>query len=69
MPWEVKSFSLSDWKLSMADADAAVLTYKGAAEGTCAGQTIPTLWSSSLWVNRNDKWVIFAHQETPVKSD
>lgn len=68
MPCEVKSFTLSDWKLSMVDADAAVLTYKGVAEGTCAGQPIPTVWSSSLWVNRKGKWVVFAHQETPVKS-
>jgi hypothetical protein len=68
MPCEVKSFALSDWKLSMVDADAGVLTYKGAAEGTCAGQAIPTVWSSSLWVNRKGKWVVFSHQETPVKT-
>ena len=68
MPCEVKSFTLSDWKLSMVDADAAVLTYKGAAEGTCAGQPIPTTWSSSLWINRKGRWVVFSHQETNVKN-
>ena len=68
MPCEVKSFALSDWKLSMVNADAAVLTYKGAAEGTCGGQPIPTVWSSSLWVNRKGKWVVFSHQETNVKT-
>src|ERR1043165_495101 len=47
MPCDVKSFTLSDWKLSMVDADAAVLTYKGAADGTCGGQPIPTVWASS----------------------
>ena len=67
MPCEVKSFKLSDWKLTMADANAAMITYKGAAEGTCAGQPIPTVWASSLWVNRKGKWVAFSHQETPVK--
>ena len=67
MPCEVKSFTLSDWKLSMADANTAVITYKGAAEGTCAGQPIPTVWASSLWVNRRGKWLAFSHQETPVK--
>jgi len=67
MPCEVKSFKLSDWKLAMVDADAAVVTYKGSAEGTCAGQPIPTVWASSLWVNRKGKWVAFSHQETPVK--
>jgi hypothetical protein len=68
MPCEVKSFTLSDWKLSMVDADAAVLTYKGVTDGTCAGQPIPTVWSSSLWVNRKGKWVVFSHTETPVKA-
>src|SRR5207244_8636395 len=49
MPCEVKSFTLSDWKLTMVDADAGFLTYKGVAEGTCAGKAIPTVWASSLW--------------------
>jgi hypothetical protein len=67
MPCEVKSFTLSDWKIAMVDADAAVLTYKGTADGTCAGQAIPTVWASSLWVSRKGKWYAFSHQETPVK--
>ena len=67
MPCEIKSFTLSDWKLAMVDADAAVITYKGVAEGTCGGQPIPTVWASSLWVNRRGKWLAFSHQETPVK--
>ena len=67
MPCEVKSFTLSDWKLSMVDADAALLTYKGVADGTCGGQPIPTTWASSLWVNRKGKWMAFSHQETPMK--
>src|SRR2546421_12239486 len=56
MPCDVKSFTLSDWKLSMVDADAAVITYKGGSDGTCGGQAGPTGWASSLWVNRKGKW-------------
>ena len=67
MPCDVKSYTLSDWKLAMVDADAAVLTYKGAADGTCMGTAIPTVWASSLWVNRRGKWLAFSHQETPVR--
>ena len=67
MPCEVKSFTLTDWKLAMVDADAALLTYKGTAEGTCAGQAIPPVWASSLWVNRKGKWLAFSHQETLIK--
>jgi hypothetical protein len=67
MPCEVKSYSLSDWKLTTINSGAALLTYKGTAEGTCAGTAIPTVWASSVWVNRGGKWLAFSHQETPVK--
>jgi hypothetical protein len=67
MPCEVKSFTLSDWKVTMADSDAALLTYKGVADGTCAGKPIPNVWASSLWVNRKGKWMAFSHQETNVE--
>ena len=68
MPCEIKSFTLSDWKLTMVDADAAMLTYKGVADGTCAGKPIPTVWASSLWVNRRGRWQAFSHQETNVEA-
>jgi len=67
-PCEIKSFTLSDWKLSQVNDGAAMLTYKGVADGTCGGQPIPAVWASSLWVNRKGKWVAFSHQETNLKS-
>ena len=67
MPCEVKSFTLSDWKLTKYGANYALLTYKGAADGTCMGQPIPTTWSSSLWVKRKGAWQAAFHQETPAK--
>ena len=67
MPCEVKSFTLTDWKLSRVNANTALLTYKGAADGTCMGTAIPTTWSSSLWVRRKGTWQAVFHQETPMK--
>ena len=67
MPCEIKSFTLSDWKLTMADPDDAIITYKGVADGACGGQRVPTVWCMTLWTNRKGKWVAIAHQETPVK--
>jgi len=66
MGCDVKSFTLSDWKLSMIDADAALLTYKGAATGTCGGKPIPAAWASSVWIKRGGRWQAFSHQESNV---
>lgn len=66
-PCEVTSYELSDFKLTFVNSGVVVMTYKGAAEGTCGGQPIPTTWASSLWVNRGGKWQAVSHQETPVK--
>ena len=64
---DVKSYSLSDWKLTMIDADAVLLTYKGMQDGTCGGVTLPAAaWASSVWIKRGGRWVNFSHQETPV---
>ena len=67
MPCEVKSVKLSDWKLAMLNSNTALITYKGIADGTCAGTAIPPVWASSVWVNRGGKWSAASHQETPVK--
>jgi hypothetical protein len=67
MPCEVKSYTLSDWKLTMINSGTALLTYKGTVSGTCGGTPIPTVWASSIWVNRGGKWMASSHQETPVK--
>lgn len=64
LPCEVKSFKLSDWKLTMINSGTAFLTYKGTADGTCGGTAIPATWASSVFVNRGGKWLAFSHQET-----
>lgn len=64
---DVKSFSLSDFKLTTLDSNAFVLTYKGVADGTCGGTAIPTVWASSVYVRRGGKWWALAHQETRAK--
>jgi hypothetical protein len=64
---DIKSFSLSDFKLTTLDGNAVVLTYKGVTEGTCGGTAIPTVWASTVYVRRGGKWLAVAHQETPAK--
>lgn len=68
MPCEVKSFSLSDWKLTMINSSTALITYKGTQDGTCGGQALPAaVWASSIWVQRGSRWQTVFHQETPAK--
>lgn len=65
---EMKSFSLSDWKMTKPTSTTALLVYKGTQEGTCAGAPVPsTVWVSSLWVKRKDAWVTVFHQETAAR--
>ena len=65
---DIKSFSLSDWKLIKATTTTALLVYKGTQEGTCGGAPVPsTVWASSLWVKRKDVWVAVFHQETAAR--
>ncbi len=65
---EMKSFSLSDWKMTKPTTTTALLVYKGTQEGTCGGAPVPsTVWVSSLWVKRKDAWVTVFHQETAAR--
>jgi hypothetical protein len=64
---EVKSFELSDFKVTFLNSSTALLTYKGVADGTCGGTAIPTVWASSVYVNRGGRWLNASHQETPAK--
>lgn len=67
-PCDVKSYALSDWKLTMINSGAALLTYKGTQSATCAGTAAPpAVWASSVWVSRGGRWVNLSHQETPAK--
>jgi len=67
VPCEVKSYELSDFKTTFINSGTVVLTYKGVADGTCAGTAIPAVWASSVYVNRGGRWLAATHQETPVK--
>ena len=67
MPCEVKSFELSDFKTTFLNSGTVLLTYKGVADGTCAGTALPAVWASSVYVNRGGRWLAASHQETPVK--
>ena len=68
-PCDVKSYSLDDMKVNWVDKDAALLTYKDEVDGTCGGHRLhPRGYASSLWVNKNGKWLTAFHQASPAAS-
>jgi hypothetical protein len=68
MSCEVKSYALSDIKVTFLNNDAALITYKSTQDATCGGQQVPAaVWASSAYVKRGGKWYAASHQETPAK--
>ena len=53
---------LSNWKTVKFDDDASVVTYVAKIPG------FPTEYHSTIWVNRNGKWVGLFHQGTPEEA-
>ena len=65
---DVKSYELSDIKVTFINSSTAIITYKSTQEGTCGGQALPpAAWSSSVYVMRGGKWLAVSHQETVAK--
>jgi len=65
---DVKSYALSDIKVTFFNSSTALITYKGTEDATCGGTAVPpAIWASSLYLMRGGKWLAAAHQETPAK--
>ena len=61
----LKSYTISEEKVSWVDPNTAVVAYKWTGSGTFAGQPFPsTVWASTVWAKKGDKWVAVFHQET-----
>ncbi|MGA9998460.1 MAG: nuclear transport factor 2 family protein [Pyrinomonadaceae bacterium] len=64
---EVKSYALDNFKVTMLDKDAALLTFHATQDFACGGKAGPTaVQASSIYVKRNGKWLNWFHQETPA---
>jgi hypothetical protein len=67
MDCSVKSYTLSDFKLTMVNPTVAFLTYKAVVDAKCEGADVPSAWASSVYVNRGGKWYAFSHQESNIR--
>ena len=62
--------NFSDWKLMPIDKGAALLMYNVTFKGTFKGQEVPPgpYRASSVWVNRDGKWLAAYYQQTLAKT-
>jgi hypothetical protein len=61
--FDFSKFELSEWKSAKIDADAAFVTYLVTPP---AAPNMGPERHSTIWVNRNGKWVALLHVGTPV---
>lgn len=60
--------TFSDWKMTLIDNDAAILTYSFTQKATYKGKDLPPgpYHAASAWVKRDGKWQGFFYQQTPA---
>ncbi|MEY2481471.1 MAG: hypothetical protein QOI04_2398 [Verrucomicrobiota bacterium] len=66
--WDMKSFSISDYKVVSATADTMMSTYKVTIEGTFDGKDASGIFNcGSVWRMKNSEWQAIFH--TNVKQE
>lgn len=63
---DIKSVNLSDASATMLSPTVAILNFKGAADGTCDGQKLQTLWGTNVYVKDSGNWKLAAGIERPA---
>ena len=64
---KVSSVDVSDGKATMITKDAAILTYKGTAVGTCGPVKLEPLWGTTVAVKEGETWKAVYIFETPMR--
>jgi ketosteroid isomerase-like protein len=64
---EIKSYALSDERVSPLGKDAALITHKATVDGTCGGQKVPAnRWAASIYVREGGKWKGAFHAQAAI---
>ena len=62
---KVSTWHIMDSKVTWIDDKSAIVTYMWMGKGTYMNQPMPeTVYASTVWTERNGKWVAVFHQET-----
>jgi hypothetical protein len=63
----IKSYALSNEKMTSLGKGVALITYKITVDGTCDGQVVPAnSWAASVYVREGGKWKGAFHAAAPV---
>jgi ketosteroid isomerase-like protein len=64
---DIKSYALSEVRVSPRGKRAALITYKATVDGTCGGQTIPAIsWVAGVYVRDGGQWKAVFHAQDAV---
>jgi hypothetical protein len=67
--WDMKSFAISDYKVTMSGTDTAVATYVVKVEGTMGGKDASgTMNAASVWKQEGGDWKAIFHTNIPQAS-
>ena len=62
---KISTWHIMDTKVMWIDDKSAIVTYMWMGKGTYMNQPMPeTVYASTVWTERNGKWVAVFHQET-----
>src|SRR5688572_4542771 len=65
-PCDIKTVNLTDGTALTISPNVAILNFKGAADGTCDGQKLQTLWGTNIYVKEGGTWKLAAGIERPA---
>jgi hypothetical protein len=63
---KIAKWSMSDSTFYWLNPTTVVHMFKTNVDGTCQGQSLPSVWSSTVWSNKDGKWLGAFHQETVI---
>jgi hypothetical protein len=62
---KIGSWHIMDTQVHWVDDKTAIVTYTWMGSGTFKGEPFPpTTYASSVWTERNGKWIVVYHQES-----
>ena len=67
--YDIKDYTLSDFRMNVVDGDVVLLTYRATINGTYKGAPMPAtpIIATTLYKKHGSTWTGVFHQETPMQ--